>query len=365
MRMRCWRRTKSCAPGSPCWNTFGRSSTPPRDTCWLRSPPESLQCTDARLISARISFHHARVLADAFTYSPAAEHIKAAEVELLDLAEGMVFDVWARHVAGRVREYEREHQNRDPGTVEPDPRRREFLKLSPTWDGRLRVRGYLNDVAGAVTGETLNRVADELFHQFTHTHKLDPTTKIPGRGELLSMALVETCRRASTSDPATSRAATPEVTLVVHADEPDTAYTPEGVKLQDNTIRTLLCDPAMFPIVVSSLGVPLDMGRDIRHVNGAQRRALEHRDGGCTFQGCPTPPRWCDAHHIDWWDRDNGTTDVKKSTLACRFHHHLIHNHNWTVHLTDDGWTIWTNPQRKPIWGQQHHRTRAGPTPNR
>ena len=322
---------------------------------------DSLHETLARLIDGRISFHHARVLADAVTRSTVGALVAAAEVELLDLAEGMVFDVWARHVAGVVHHWELDNPTLEPDN--PNPRRRVFLKLSPTWDGGLRLQGRLGDVAATLTEQTLNRIADELFDQYCDTRTLDPTVTIPTRPELLAEAWVEACRRASNRDRSSGRSPTPEITLVVHADQPDTAYTPHGIRLQDGTTRTLLCDAHWYPVIVDSLGVPLDMGRHIRHVNRAQRRALEHRDGGCVFPGCAHPVNWCDAHHINWWNRDHGTTSTANTALLCRFHHGIAHRQTWNVTLTNDNWTLWTTPHGNTHWGQQHHRTRAAPIP--
>ena len=76
----------------------------------------------------------------------------------------------------------------------------------------------------------------------------------------------------------------------------------------------LLCDPVITALVVDSLGVSLDMGREIRLANRDQRRALATRDGGCIFPGCDCPASWCDAHHVIWWDH-HGPTDISNLAL--------------------------------------------------
>jgi len=53
------------------------------------------------------------------------------------------------------------------------------------------------------------------------------------------------------------------------------------------------------------------------------RKALEHRDGGCTFPGC-TEHRYVDAHHIHHW-ADGGETSLDNLALLCKTHHRLVH----------------------------------------
>ncbi|MBS1699278.1 MAG: DUF222 domain-containing protein [Actinobacteria bacterium] len=59
-------------------------------------------------------------------------------------------------------------------------------------------------------------------------------------------------------------------------------------------------------------GQILNWGRDRRLFTRTQRHALAERDGGCAF--CGLPPAMTKAHHIDWWARDHGTTDLANAT---------------------------------------------------
>src|SRR5699024_7448748 len=60
-------------------------------------------------------------------------------------------------------------------------------------------------------------------------------------------------------------------------------------------------------------------------------RALITRDKGCAFPGCDIRPAWCQAHHIAWWDRDHGPTDVDNGVLLCQRHHTVIHQGYWRI----------------------------------
>jgi hypothetical protein len=77
-------------------------------------------------------------------------------------------------------------------------------------------------------------------------------------------------------------------------------------------------------MVLAGDGQPLDVGRAVRTVPSAIRRALDVRDAGCTWKGCDLPPAWCDAHHIEHW-ADGGPTSLANLRLLCRRHHVAVH----------------------------------------
>lgn len=106
---------------------------------------------------------------------------------------------------------------------------------------------------------------------------------------------------------------------------------PDGVVVTLPTVQRLLCGGAQTPILIGSTGQPLDVGRSQRLFTTRQRIALAARDGGCRWPGCERPPSWCEAHHIDEWQRDGGRTDVNVGVLLCRHHHALLHNQGWQV----------------------------------
>ncbi len=86
----------------------------------------------------------------------------------------------------------------------------------------------------------------------------------------------------------------------------------------------------------------LDLGRSKRLFSPAQKYALAERDGGCAWTGCPHPPSYAQAHHIRWWDRDVGPTDLKNGILLCSQHHHRVHDDGWDISVRDN--TPWFTP---------------------
>ncbi len=90
-------------------------------------------------------------------------------------------------------------------------------------------------------------------------------------------------------------------------------------------LARVLCDCEVGRIVLSAEGLPLDVGRTERLFTAAQRRAIVVRDRHCAWNGCEVPAAYCEAHHIRWWDRDDGETSVENGMLLCSHHHHVVH----------------------------------------
>ena len=113
-----------------------------------------------------------------------------------------------------------------------------------------------------------------------------------------------------------------------------TATLGNGDILSASAARRLLCDAQVVPAVLGGASEVLDVGRTMRTASVAIRRALALRDRGCAWPGCDRPPGWCDAHHVDWWERDFGSTSADRMTLLCPYHHAEIHKSQWTIVMT-------------------------------
>ena len=106
------------------------------------------------------------------------------------------------------------------------------------------------------------------------------------------------------------------------------------------TARRLAADAEVIPAVLGGEGVPLDLGRAARLFTKAQRLALGERDGGCA--SCGQNIGYVEAHHIRWWQRDAGPTDLANGVLLCSFCHHRMHRENWDIRATPD--SVWFIP---------------------
>jgi hypothetical protein len=98
-------------------------------------------------------------------------------------------------------------------------------------------------------------------------------------------------------------------------------------------LRRAAADAEVIPAVLGGESEILDWGRARRLFTVAQRLALVERDQGCAF--CNAPPSWCEAHHIQWWDRDAGPTDLANGVLLCTRCHHRLHRDGWEIRVRD------------------------------
>ena len=124
-----------------------------------------------------------------------------------------------------------------------------------------------------------------------------------------------------------------------------------------STLRRMAVDAAVLPVVMGGKSLPLDVGRAERYFTPAQRIALAERDGGCAW--CHAPPSYCEAHHIDWWGRDKGTSNLRNGVLLCTSCHHNVHQSGWDIAVRGD--QVWftpprsVDPERTPRIGGKAH----------
>jgi 5-methylcytosine-specific restriction protein A len=124
--------------------------------------------------------------------------------------------------------------------------------------------------------------------------------------------------------------------------------------------RRMAAGGGVIPWVCGSRSEVLDWGREKRLFTRAQRLALGERDGGCAM--CGLPPGMTKAHHIRWWERDHGPTDLTNGVLLCESCHHRIHDNGWDIRIDGTGVTarVWfippahVDPARAPRTSVQH-----------
>ena len=127
------------------------------------------------------------------------------------------------------------------------------------------------------------------------------------------------------------------------------------------TLRSMAADAEIIPVVLGAKSEVLDLGRARRLFTRAQRLALVERDGGCAM--CHAPPSYCEAHHIRWWDRHRGKTDIDNGVLLCTGCHHRVHRDGWKIET--NGGDVWitappaVDPSQTPRLGGQARLRRA------
>jgi hypothetical protein len=151
-------------------------------------------------------------------------------------------------------------------------------------------------------------------------------------------ALVEMARRVLQTSTTTARRST-DVMLLVPYDSfvnGGVASYADGTIVSPQRVQQLLCDAIITPLLQGEAGQPLWLGQTVRTASDPQRRALVARDRHCAFPGCHRPAPWTDAHHINWWTRDDGPTDIDNLCLLCTRHHTLLHQPGWHAKLTPE-----------------------------
>ena len=311
-----------------------------------------LPATETAMRAGQIGIEHAGVMANAIN-PRIADQFRQLEEELVDMADGTVFETWRTHVTTIAALLDQD------GSYNPDEDLlNNRITLRPSPDGTI--------VSGTLVGDcaiTVNHALDAIATEIRTQHRADAEqfgTDPTPEPTIRALALAELCRRALETPRGT--AAKVEATLVIHSDNPNVVYDTHNHGHRVEAVGALVCDCDVTAIIVDHLGLPLDLGRAERFFTRDQRRALGRRDGGCAFPGCNAPVHRTDAHHVDHWTL-GGYTDIGRGVLLCRYHHGVMHRTGWDIDLTPNGQAIITAPNGQRRWGQHHQRQHTGPLP--
>jgi hypothetical protein len=209
---------------------------------------------------------------------------------------------------------------------------------------------------------TLERIMDQLFRA-EHPERAQSKLELPPYGERMAAALLELCRRCNngTIGAFGDGFTRPTVDLIVvitydklfgDASAAGICTTLDGTPLPVSTVRKMLVDAKVYPVVMGGNGEVLDYGRGRRYFTDTQKRAIAVRDGGtCQFADCDKPVQYTDAHHTVPWT-DGGLTNVADGAPACGGDHHKLTKDGYRIQRRD-GTTYTYDPQGRLI----HKRT--------
>jgi len=125
----------------------------------------------------------------------------------------------------------------------------------------------------------------------------------------------------------------------------------DGTALPVSTVRRLCCDAHVIPLVLGSSSIVLDQGRRVRTATAEQRTAIAGMHRTCAFPACTVDVVACRIHHVRWWWKHRGRTDLDNLIPLCEQHHHLVHEGGWGLVLDAERRATWTRPD-----GAVHHR---------
>ncbi|WP_243232794.1 HNH endonuclease signature motif containing protein [Microbacterium sp. CIAB417] len=274
-----------------------------------------------------------------------SDRVQQAEALLVEKAPGLSLDEVRRLVT-------RAEAFLDPDGVAP---REESARAQNSLtfyerDGRLRLDGDFDIESGAPIKAALEGYVTAVFAARAKT--LDPNAPDADRRtirQLQADALSSLCAHALGCDDDAPALAGATVIVRVNLDDltTGTGYgTIDGIDqpISIGAIRRMAANGGIIPTVLNTDSDILDWGREKRLFTRTQRLALTERDGGCAM--CTLPPSMTRAHHINWWNRDHGTTDLNNGILLCDNCHHRIHDNDWTIHIDGTSTTahVWFIP---------------------
>jgi len=203
-------------------------------------------------------------------------------------------------------------------------RERRAVYLSHTLSGMWDLNGTLDPETGHIVNTAITSITDPTLID-PGDHRSHPQRRTDALGDICRFWLDHNQNITTTGGQRPHITVTVDYQTLINGVS-DTGLLPEldGTPVDPETIRRLVCDAGIVRIITDSHSQPIDVGRRVRTVPPALRRALEHRDGGCTWTGCTAPASWCDAHHIIHW-ADGGETTLTNTELLCQKHHTMTH----------------------------------------
>jgi hypothetical protein len=182
----------------------------------------------------------------------------------------------------------------------------------------------------------------------------DGTSGVPFRelqAEAFLNTITDSADHSNGSSGSASESAIPEISVLIDyqtlVDQFHTAglcETSDGTAIPVSTVRRLCCDAVIAPLITNLDGQVLDAGRTTRTANRKQRRALRAMHRTCAHPQCSVVFDSCRIHHVVWWNRDLGPTDIANLLPLCEQHHHLVHEGGWVLTMKPDRVATWKRP---------------------
>jgi hypothetical protein len=218
-----------------------------------------------------------------------------------------------------------------------------WLSLSDNGDGTFSGRFTIPELHGHLLRNYLEKLTAP--QRLGRNHAGDPVTDdtLPGTGptlswtERLGSGLCELLEHLPTHGFGPTGATLLVTIDLQHLhDGLGSAGLDTGATISAGQARRLACNAGLVPAVLGTRSEPLDLGREARLHNTAQRRALALRHHSCATEGCQRPYAWCDIHHPHAWSH-GGTTDLDNALPLCGHHHRRAHDHRYRMTTLPSG----------------------------
>lgn len=235
------------------------------------------------------------------------------------------------------------HEAKQLREEEDRAERETWLNLTDNADGTFTGRFLIPELHGHLLRNYLERLSAPTRWSRNKNGDLvdDPTTPGTGPGhsftERMGLALTELLEHLPTDGFGPVGA---DLLITIDLENLQTglghARLDTGARISPGQARRLACNAGLVPAVLGSRSEPLDLGREARLHNTAQRRALALTHDTCAAEGCQRPYAWCDIHHPHPWAH-GGTTDLTNGLPLCGHHHRRAHDPRYHTTLTSTG----------------------------
>ncbi|HVL57008.1 MAG TPA: DUF222 domain-containing protein [Burkholderiaceae bacterium] len=282
----------------------------------------------------------------ALSYSKVRALTRVATPETEDTLLMIALHGTANHVETLVRRYRRAQE-----ACELDREAIQYANRGLDWyyddDGSLVLRARLTAETGALLVKALEQATEDGAPAPAWpdvSAETPEASERPGSSETLSQRRADALARFAETwlSHGDRSLGADRHQIVIHVDSETLRHDAQGrceiesgPSLAAQTARRLSCDASVVHLVEDESGRPLDVGRKMRSIPPAIRRALRTRDPCCRFPGC-THTRFLDGHHIRHWAH-GGETKLSNLVMLCRFHHRQVHEGRIDVQMLDDG----------------------------
>ena len=285
---------------------------------------------EAALGEGRISAEHAQAITALTTVVP-IEFVQSTEAEFVTVAERVDPHGLRNYLRGIRHAYQ-------PDAVvaaEEDQYQRRQFALTSSFEGMVVMGGQAHPEGGAIVATAISTLA-----QLTGP---DDERTVGQRNydalETICRAWLDSGQLPTQGGFRSHVSIVTDVATVLGAPGARVADLGYAGQLSGEALRRILCDAQISRIITDGPSEILDVGREVRTVTPAQRRALNIRDKECVWPGCHIPHDRCDAHHLIFW-MFGGASDLANYALICPAHHRYVHEGGWTLKRAHDGtWT--------------------------
>lgn len=299
----------------------GRSKAQARDDVARTAALDAAPAFAEALAAGRVSTAHVDTYRRAVQHSP----VLAARADELAVAAARLSPAEFAGHCQRVAAVDEPEETAD----ERFERQRRSTRLRSWLDrstGMYRLAGEFDPATGEQLFAALDQRVEALFHD-AHPATA-PAEPMERQGHLRALALADLVlhRRPATGAARAQLIVIIDLETLLHGlHERSVVDLAHGGTLPVSEVRRLACEADIIPVVLGGDGVVLDMGRSRRLATADQRRAAMVMHPTCIVPSCAVPFHQTQMHHVDFWNRDEGTTDLGTQAPVCHGHHGDAH----------------------------------------